>query len=81
MYTWFAFCASTSGVEQAFTKAQTAINDRQDSATDTFEWVLAKLATDVAHHSKDELCKGAQRVWSQCFGIPRASGAAKRVVS
>lgn len=75
---WFAFCASTSGVEQGFTKAQWALTDRQGRAGGILEWSYTKLAVDSQRDDANVLCKVAQLVWTKCFGVPRLSGTAHR---
>ena len=45
LHLWLTFCASTSGVEQAFSKGQSAFTDRQHSANQITEWGYIKLAT------------------------------------
>ena len=78
LYMWFAFCASTSGVEQAFTKGQRAFTDRQASSSAAFEQSVIRLVTDTTGIDVDDLCKAAQRVWARCCGIARASGSVSR---
>ena len=75
---WFAFCASTSGVEQSFTKGQHAFGNKQLGSLPLHKWSVLKLKVDASSNNPDELCKIAQQVWSRCFGIPRASGAERK---
>ncbi len=58
---WFAFCASTSGVEQGFTKGQIAFTDRQERASSNLESAYIKLAIDAKRDDPMEICKAAQR--------------------
>lgn len=75
---WFAFCASTSGVEQSFTKGQHAFGFKQLGALPQHEWSTLKLKVDSSNNDPDKLTTLAQRVWTRCFGIPRASGTDRR---
>ena len=79
LHLWLTFSASTSGVEQAFSKGQSAFTDRQHRASQIMEWSYIKLATDGGRDSPDLLARLAQKVWVRCgFGVPRASGKLKR---
>lgn len=81
LYLWLAFSASTSGVEQAFSRGQSAFTDRQQRANPITEWSYIKLATDGGRDSPDRLARLAQIVWVRCgFGLPRASGKLNRAL-
>ena len=71
---WFAFCASTSGVEQGFTKGQLAFGCRQEAALPLHESSVLKLKVDASRPEFDAVCELAKKVWTRCFGIPRQSG-------
>jgi hypothetical protein len=67
---WFAFCASTSGVEQGFTASQVAVTDRQN-ANPPLERAYIKLKVDSGRDDEGDLCKLAQTEWALSFGMPR----------
>ena len=69
---YLAFGASTSGVEQAFSKAAWLAHQRRAKANPETEESLLKLGLDLANHDPTELVKMARRVWICCFGAARA---------
>ena len=73
------FAASSSGVEQAFTKGQWAFSDRQGSASLKVEQTALKLALDYAAEEENAVCKGAQQVFARVFGKARTGARATRV--
>ena len=73
---YFAFCASTSGVEQTFTLWQVAVNDRQPASRE-LEWAYTKAKADVKRDSPEEICKSAQKISASLYSRARASGSGR----
>ena len=76
---YLAFVASTSGVEQAFSKAAWLAHQRRAKASPETEESLLKLGLNLANHDPTELVKMARRVWICCFGAARARSERTRV--
>ena len=70
-----AFVASSSGVEQSFTKGQWAFTDRQGSASESTEENVLKLVLDNEDQTeKTKTCELARQVWAQVYAtMERAS--------
>ena len=68
-----AFGASTSGVEQAFSKGAWAFSNRQLKAHPNTEEMVLKLTIDMPSNNVDKVVAGARRVWAHCYGPPRES--------
>ena len=74
--TWLATSASSSGVEQDFSKGAFVFNNRQLKSDLQHERSSHRVA--LYNGSTERLLAGAQRVWRLCFGVCRASGSANR---
>ena len=68
---YVAFGMSSSGVEQAFSKASWFISSRRQHARPMTEEYLFKLACDLPLHKKAEVSLLARKVWADCFGEAR----------
>ena len=72
---WFTFVASSSGVEQSFTKGQWAFTGRQGSAYESTEENALKLVLDNEDQTgMTNTCELARRVWANVYtSMERAS--------
>ena len=68
---YFVFTASSSGVEQSFTKAQWAFTDRQGSALAETELTILKLVLDSNRDEDRSTCKVARKIFGRLFGMER----------
>lgn len=66
-----AFVASSSGVEQSFTKGQWAFTDRQGKASAAVEENSLKLVLDPDPLEDRHICRGARFVFGKVFGAER----------
>lgn len=73
------FSASSSGVEQSFTKSQWAFSDRQGSASLAVEQNTLKLILDYHAHEEKAVCTGAQQVFARVFGKSRTGSRVARM--
>ena len=71
---------STSVVERGFAVTRSKIKKQQGNSTEIKENILTKVLLDRPVHQQelDEVLECARKVWSECFGIPRASGSKRR---
>ena len=75
---YFSFGASSSGVEQGFSKSQWGFGTRRDAALHSTEEFSVKALLDlptVAASQKDRLIRLARLSWVSCFGQSRSSTA------
>ncbi|CAE7244095.1 haeIIM [Symbiodinium sp. CCMP2592] len=75
---YFSFGASSSGVEQSFSKSQWGFGTRRNSALHSTEEFSVKALLDlpaVAASQKDRLIRLARLTWVSCFGQSRSSTA------
>ena len=78
---WLAFAASTSGVEQSFTKILRGMTPQTQCADEDLTSAYAKLLSDACKLpplQQKQLAIAAQKVWSKCYGRPRLSGVSNR---
>lgn len=76
---YVVFGGSSSGVEQNFSKSAWALYSRRHFATGGREEFVAKAVLDHDLYDQNELLQLAQKAWSQCYGVPRASPAHARI--
>ncbi len=74
LYRYFAFAASSSGVEQTFTQAQIAVTDRQQSAGRLLDLAYTRIKVDGGRDDPVNIIQGAQSVWGRTYGIAKVSG-------
>ena len=71
---------STSIVERSFAVTRKAIKAQQGNSSEVKENILTKILLDCPTQKQqlEPLIKRAREVWSEAFGIPRASGPRRR---
>ena len=68
--------ATTSGVEQLFSKAQQYLTPARNHLSEENEWAELKVMSDYQAQdssSKDKILNTAREVWAERYGAPRAS--------
>lgn len=68
---YISFVASTSGVEQSFSKTATVVTDRRGSMDLDSEEMATKLALDLDNLTSDELVAVGTKVWEETYGRRR----------
>ena len=68
---YFAYGASTSGVEQSFSKGSWAYTNRQLKSLPTSEEMILKLTLDLPKENKQKVINMARSIWAHCYGLPR----------
>lgn len=68
---YISFVASTSGVEQSFSKTATVVTDRRGSMDLNSEEMATKLALDLDSLTSDELVAVGTEVWEETYGRRR----------
>ena len=76
---YFAFGASTSGVEQEFSKSDVLVNNRRQHCFPATEEMLIKIGIDSPQCDIDTLIARARKIWECCYDRPRASPSHTRI--
>ena len=74
-----AYGASTSGVEQSFSKGSWLFGNRQLKAHEDVEESIIKLGLDLPNNDLPYVVAIARRVWAHCFGMPRQQKRCSRI--